>query len=54
MATNEERYNEAEKLKDAGDLEGAAKKLDELLRARPELCTRTFGDGRGLHAPAPP
>ncbi|HEY4311047.1 MAG TPA: scaffolding protein [Pirellulales bacterium] len=31
MATNEELYGEAEKLKDAGDLEGAAKKLDELI-----------------------
>ena len=31
MATNEELYSEAEKLKDAGDLEGAAKKLEELL-----------------------
>jgi Flp pilus assembly protein TadD len=31
MATNEELYSEAEKLKDAGDLEGAAKKLQELL-----------------------
>ena len=31
MATNEQLYGEAEKLKDAGDLEGAAKKLEELL-----------------------
>lgn len=31
MPTNEELYTEAERLKDSGDLEGAAKKLEELL-----------------------
>lgn len=31
MPTNEELYSEAERLKDSGDLEAAAKKLDELL-----------------------
>ncbi|HEX7380272.1 MAG TPA: tetratricopeptide repeat protein [Pirellulales bacterium] len=31
MPTNDELYNEAEKLKDGGDLEGAATKLNELL-----------------------
>jgi Flp pilus assembly protein TadD len=29
-------YNEAEKLKDAGDLEGAAAKLNELLASEPD------------------
>ncbi len=32
MATNEQLYDEADKLKEAGDLEGAAAKLDELLK----------------------
>jgi tetratricopeptide (TPR) repeat protein len=32
MPTNEELYAEADKLKDSGDLEGAAAKLDELLK----------------------
>src|ERR1700743_2946109 len=31
MATNEELYSQAEKLKDTGDLEGAAQTLEELL-----------------------
>jgi Flp pilus assembly protein TadD len=31
VPTNDELYNEAEKLKDSGDLEGAVKKLNELL-----------------------
>jgi Flp pilus assembly protein TadD len=31
MPTNEELYSEAERLKDSGDLEGAVKKLQELL-----------------------
>lgn len=31
MPTNDELYSEAEKLKDSGDLEGAANKLSELL-----------------------
>ena len=31
MPANEELYSEAERLKDSGDLEGAAKKLEELL-----------------------
>lgn len=31
MPTNEELYSEAERLKDSGDLEAAAKKLEELL-----------------------
>ncbi|HVA45809.1 MAG TPA: scaffolding protein [Pirellulales bacterium] len=31
MPTNEELYSEAERLKDSGDLEATAKKLEELL-----------------------
>lgn len=31
MPTNEELYSEAEQLKDSGDLDAAAKKLEELL-----------------------
>lgn len=31
MPTNEELYTEADRLKDSGDLEGAAKKLEELV-----------------------
>jgi Flp pilus assembly protein TadD len=36
MATNEELYSEAERLKDSGDLEAAAKKLEELLAQDPK------------------
>jgi Flp pilus assembly protein TadD len=35
MLTNEELYSEAERLKDSGDLEAAAKKLEELLAHDP-------------------
>ena len=31
MPTNDELYSEAERLKDSGDLEGAVRKLEELL-----------------------
>ncbi|HWB11839.1 MAG TPA: scaffolding protein [Pirellulales bacterium] len=37
MPTNEELYSEAERLKDSGDLEGAAKKLAELLVQDPQF-----------------
>ncbi|HVX61102.1 MAG TPA: tetratricopeptide repeat protein [Pirellulales bacterium] len=36
MSNSVEMYNEAEKLKDAGDLEGAAAKLNELLASEPD------------------
>lgn len=36
MSTSVEMYDEAEKLKDAGDLEGAAAKLNELLASDPD------------------
>ncbi|HVX11970.1 MAG TPA: tetratricopeptide repeat protein [Pirellulales bacterium] len=37
MPTSEEIYSEADKLKDSGDLEGAAKKLTELLAQDPRF-----------------
>jgi Tfp pilus assembly protein PilF len=37
MPTNEELYSEAERLKDSGDLEGAAKKLEDLLAQDPQF-----------------
>ncbi|HET6883059.1 MAG TPA: tetratricopeptide repeat protein [Pirellulales bacterium] len=37
MPTSEELYSEADKLKDSGDLAGAAKKLDELLAQDPRF-----------------
>ena len=37
MPTSEELYSEADKLKDSGDLEGAAKKLTELLAQDPRF-----------------
>jgi Flp pilus assembly protein TadD len=37
VPTSEEIYSEADKLKDSGDLEGAAKKLNELLAQDPRF-----------------
>jgi Flp pilus assembly protein TadD len=37
MPTSDELYSEADKLKDSGDLQGAAKKLDELLAQDPRF-----------------